>query len=605
MKIRAMMLALLVLVMVASAEAKQSIKATPEPTERVSAFLIGPSEGVAELPAGWTRDTSDTHTNVNLADENLAPAAGAATLTTTSTKLPKADYIVSMLCIGKAKARIKGAADWVTVGGHADSYYRWTRIGIVKNATRVEVEVAPTGDSFRYGGLCAEGSTMPVVPVAKVLERLRKGEAVTICLMGDSVQENAKGHRGGSKDFASGVNGLLKAMLEKEFGNEVSYVSHREPEGRPDDAGITLTYGDNGKESGRTYDESKMTFCEVDGKRYRDGRSLPDVSKKIRVVNMAKGGAASHDGWSRFGDTFTEANVWRLTARINRKTGKVASHGWIDFRDTKLPPVLRVGVAGYKPDLVTINFGTNDANGSHKSWTADDYLWHMKVLVTMAQQKLGAAVIVTTPHLWTRGTHQQPHTQPEMADAIRRYARASGVRLADVYNEFGPGEYHGIHPGTPGHKHLATAYMKALLGRPSEPKVTAQTTAAKLTDGGDGTVTDTSSGLMWTRSAGLSDKRMTQAEAEAFVAAINAEKKFGHADWRLPTRDELLSLVDPAQRPALPKGHPFENVGRYYLSTTQEMKRNFMVDYSFGGIAYWYARMDGQSGLVWPLRSAK
>lgn len=42
--------------------------------------------------------------------------------------------------------------------------------------------------------------------------------------------------------------------------------------------------------------------------------------------------------------------------------------------------------------------------------------------------------------------------------------------------------------------------------------------------------------------------------------------------WRLPTVEELASLIDPLQgNPSLPTGHPFENVrnGTYWSSTTR------------------------------------
>jgi len=571
---------LVVAIAAATARADQMFKPNPGGAG-LSVTIVAPRSGAAALPAGWTADAKPGHANCQLAHETLAPSSGAGVLTTTSYDLPRGDYEVALCCIGSGKARLKGAAEWVDVGGHADSYYRWTPLGTVKNATRVSVEVAGEGRSFRYAGLSAEGSRLPIIPVEKVVEKLRAKQPVTVCLMGDSVQEDAKGFRGGSSDFDHGVNGLLKAALEKEFGGEVSYVSHREPPGWPDDGSI-----DRLKEMGKV--------IELDGKAYRDGRVPFDASKPIRLVNMAKGGAASPDGWMRLPQTFTEAGDWRGGGRR-----------WTDTADAKLPPILRIGVAGYKPDLVFINFGTNDANGSHKGWTAEDYLWNMKVLVTMIQRDLGAAVVVTTPHLWTRGTHQQPHTQPEMADAIRAYARASGVRLADVYNEYERGQYDGIHPGDTGHKHLADAYMKALLGKPSEPQTTALITAADLKAGDDGTVTDAKSGLMWTRDANPFGEPKTQAEAEALIATMNAEKQFGHDDWRLPTRDELLSLADPAERPALPRGHPFRNVQRYYLSTTLEMKRNFCVDFQLGGIGYWPASMDSQRGWIWPVRAAK
>jgi hypothetical protein len=272
----------------------------------------------------------------------------------------------------------------------------------------------------------------------------------------------------------------------------------------------------------------------------------------------------------------------------------------VDFDDNKQPPILRNGVAHYKPDLVFINFGTNDANGAHVGWTDKQYLFHMKVLATMLEHDLGCAVIVTTPHLWIRGTHQSPNTQPEFADAIRAWSKASGIALADIYNEYGPEDLDGIHPGDEGHKHIADACFKALMGEKSEPKVKAQVTAGDLKDNGDGTVTDTKHHLMWTKDADLAKGRKKPAEAEAVIAELNKEKKFGHADWRLPTREELQGLIDPANRPALPAGHPFQNVQGWYVTST----KGYAVSVAHGW-PFMPAKAESLDGWVWAVRSAK
>jgi hypothetical protein len=70
-------------------------------------------------------------------------------------------------------------------------------------------------------------------------------------------------------------------------------------------------------------------------------------------------------------------------------------------------------------------------------------------------------------------------------------------------------------------------------------------------DNGDGTITDTQTGLMWEKlcdDGGLHDKDATYTWADAFavkIAGLNAGGGFaGHTDWRLPNVKELQSLAN-------------------------------------------------------------
>lgn len=62
--------------------------------------------------------------------------------------------------------------------------------------------------------------------------------------------------------------------------------------------------------------------------------------------------------------------------------------------------------------------------------------------------------------------------------------------------------------------------------------------AMSFTDNGDGTVTDKITGLMWQQSS-FGPSTWSQALAHCPTLTLG-----GHTDWRLPTRIELLSLVD-------------------------------------------------------------
>lgn len=58
-------------------------------------------------------------------------------------------------------------------------------------------------------------------------------------------------------------------------------------------------------------------------------------------------------------------------------------------------------------------------------------------------------------------------------------------------------------------------------------------------------VIDRTTGLMWQQSN--SPKRMHFKEAPDYIAQLNLEKFAGFDDWRLPTLEELMSLMEPAK----------------------------------------------------------
>lgn len=80
----------------------------------------------------------------------------------------------------------------------------------------------------------------------------------------------------------------------------------------------------------------------------------------------------------------------------------------------------------------------------------------------------------------------------------------------------------------------------------------------RFRDNGDGTITDTDTDLMWEKKSddgGIHDKDLQLAWSfdgsqpngavfTTFLATLNAGRFAGHRDWRLPTRDELQTIVD-------------------------------------------------------------
>ncbi|MGV8805455.1 MAG: Lcl C-terminal domain-containing protein [Polaromonas sp.] len=67
--------------------------------------------------------------------------------------------------------------------------------------------------------------------------------------------------------------------------------------------------------------------------------------------------------------------------------------------------------------------------------------------------------------------------------------------------------------------------------------------------GHDGTVTDQQTRLMWMRSS-LEDT-FTFEQSQQAAKNLNVKRFAGHADWRVPSQDELLSLVMEGSCPSI------------------------------------------------------
>jgi len=117
---------------------------------------------------------------------------------------------------------------------------------------------------------------------------------------------------------------------------------------------------------------------------------------------------------------------------------------------------------------------------------------------------------------------------------------------------------------------------------------------AEFINHGDGTVTDTETGLMWQQNtASPMDWRNALVYAEELELA-------GHSDWRLPDRNELQSLVDYSRNNLAidPEAFPGTRSSGYWSSTTYANNNAYAwyVGFSYGGVYiypkhnYLYAR---------------
>ena len=129
-------------------------------------------------------------------------------------------------------------------------------------------------------------------------------------------------------------------------------------------------------------------------------------------------------------------------------------------------------------------------------------------------------------------------------------------------------------------------------------------------------ILDNQTGLVWARDAQILGKKVSWEEAVNYCESMDLGGKKG---WRLPTRDELIALLDTSQsEPALPEGHPFLKIkdlatatgsGRsggyqYWTSTIFEddNERVWMVSFKAGYV------MDSLKLLdltIWPVRDGE
>ncbi|NIR16418.1 MAG: DUF1566 domain-containing protein, partial [Desulfobacterales bacterium] len=65
--------------------------------------------------------------------------------------------------------------------------------------------------------------------------------------------------------------------------------------------------------------------------------------------------------------------------------------------------------------------------------------------------------------------------------------------------------------------------------------------ATRFIDNGDGTVTDRETNLIWQKDT--APERITWPEAEQYIQQLNEDGFAGHNDWRLPSNEELSTLI--------------------------------------------------------------
>jgi hypothetical protein len=131
--------------------------------------------------------------------------------------------------------------------------------------------------------------------------------------------------------------------------------------------------------------------------------------------------------------------------------------------------------------------------------------------------------------------------------------------------------------------------------------------AGRFCDHNDGTVTDSLNDLMWTKDADPAADTYDWFRALDAVSQLNANGYCGYHDWRLPNVNELAGLIDRTRySPALPPGHPFDNVKVWYWTSTTsaDYSNHAWRIYLFLGHID-YGHKYHMFNYVWPVRSLR
>ena len=124
------------------------------------------------------------------------------------------------------------------------------------------------------------------------------------------------------------------------------------------------------------------------------------------------------------------------------------------------------------------------------------------------------------------------------------------------------------------------------------------------TIGGDMVVVDNATGLMWHQSG--SDDRVKWREAKDWIEDLNSEGCAGYHDWRLPTVDEAVSLLESSEKngdlyidPVFSKKQNWIWTGNRKSGGSEDAWR---VNFGSGRVDGWYV---GYSSYVRPVRSVE
>ena len=107
-------------------------------------------------------------------------------------------------------------------------------------------------------------------------------------------------------------------------------------------------------------------------------------------------------------------------------------------------------------------------------------------------------------------------------------------------------------------------------------------------DNGDGTVTSNTHNLMWCKTDSMNDlkKWINYQDSGDYVRGLNENKYAGYDNWRLPARDEMLTLFDKS----------FENKDQF--DKTIHISEQFSPGGGFSIICLLYTSPSPRDGLL-------
>ncbi len=110
----------------------------------------------------------------------------------------------------------------------------------------------------------------------------------------------------------------------------------------------------------------------------------------------------------------------------------------------------------------------------------------------------------------------------------------------------------------------------------------------RYTDNGDGTLTDSTTGLMWQESYAYSEtgNYINWYDAGEYIEDLNRRPLAGHTDWRLPNKLEVQTLYELS--------YSFESRGRTYI-----LHIDPVFEIGYGSCFWtWHTRLSGAMGFA-------